>query len=146
MKAYSPDLREKIVRALELQEETQNEIADRFQVSLSFVEKLWHRWRNTGSFAANPHAGGQKRSLRDHSETLRQAVASQPDATLRELADCLLKAQAPQVSQATVCRELKRLNLPLKKSLSTPQSETAKGSKPYEPNIWSKSARVRSRS
>lgn len=100
----------------------------------------------TGSLAANPHVGGQKRSLRDHAETLRQAVASQPDATLRELAEGLLKAHAPQVSQATLCRELKRLNLPLKKSLSTPQNETAKGSKPYEPNIASKSARVRSRS
>ncbi|HEX3558534.1 MAG TPA: hypothetical protein VHU19_04995 [Pyrinomonadaceae bacterium] len=44
MRPYSQDLREKIIRALEAVE-TQEEVADRFSVSLSLVEKLWRRWR-----------------------------------------------------------------------------------------------------
>src|SRR5262245_62223921 len=38
MNPYSQDLREKIIQALEAQEETQSDIADRFAVSLSFVK------------------------------------------------------------------------------------------------------------
>jgi transposase len=123
MKPYSQDLREKIIQTLEAQEETQSEIADRFAVSLSFVEKLWHQWQTTGSGAAKPHAGGQKRRLRDHAEILRSALAKQPDATLEELSDQILEAKGPQVSLATICRELQRLQLPLKKSRFTPPSE-----------------------
>lgn len=143
MKPYSQDLREKIIQALEAQEETQSDIADRFTVSLSFVEKLWRQWQTTGSCAAKPHAGGQPRRLRDHSETLRNAVATQPDATLEELSDQVVEAKGPQVSRSTVCRELQRLKLPLKKSHSTPPSETLRGSNDYEPNTARRSARAK---
>jgi transposase len=64
MRAYSQDLRERIVQALAAPEESQAEIAERVAVSLSFVEQLWQRWRTTGSCAARPHAGGRQRSLR----------------------------------------------------------------------------------
>lgn len=129
MKAYSLDLRAKIIEALDAGEETQSEIAARFMVSLSFVEKLWHRWRTTGRCAANPHAGGPPRLLRDHTETLRRAVAAQPDATLEELGTHLAQAPGPAVSAATICRELQRLKLPVKKSPSTPLSATPPASR-----------------
>ena len=35
--------------------------------TFTFVEKLWRRWRETGSCAALPHAGGRQRALREHS-------------------------------------------------------------------------------
>src|SRR5262245_34130610 len=108
MKPYSQDLREKIIQSLEAQEETQSDIADRFAVSLSFVEKLCRQWQTTGSCAAKPYAGGQQRRLRDHPETLRNPVAKQPDATLEELSDQIVKAKRPQASRSTVCRELQR--------------------------------------
>lgn len=41
MKPYSNDLREKIILAIQENDATQEEIAYRFSVSLSFVEKLW---------------------------------------------------------------------------------------------------------
>ena len=143
MKPYSQDLREKIIQALEAQEETQSDVADRFAVSLSFVEKLWHQWQTTGSCAAKPHSGGQPRRLRDHSETLRNAVAKQPDATLEELSDQIVEAKGPQISRSTVCRELQRLKLSLKKSRSTPPSETPRGSKDCEPNTARRSTRAK---
>lgn len=126
MKPYSQDLREKIIRALEAGE-TQEEVADRFAVSLSFVEKLWRRWRETGSCAALPHAGGRQRALREHEAAIREEVAGQPDVTLAELSERLASAGAPPVSLATICAELQRLDLPRKKSRSITASERARG-------------------
>jgi transposase len=134
MKPYSQDLRERIIDAIETKEETQNEVAQRFSVSLSFVEKLLHRWRKSGSYAAHPHAGGQRRQLTDHSETLRREVEQQPDATLSELRDRVVAANGPRVSPATICRELQRLQLPLKKSRSTRRSVRHPVSRSCAPN------------
>lgn len=126
MKPYSQDLREKIIRALEAGE-TQEEVTDRFTVSLSFVEKLWRRWRETGRCAALPHAGGRQRALREHEAAIRAEVAGQPDVTLAELSERLASAGAPSVSLATICAELQRLDLPRKKSRSTTASERPRG-------------------
>ena len=126
MKPYSQDLREKIIRALEAAE-AQEEVADRFSVSLSFVEKLWRRWRETGGCAALPHAGGRQRALREHEGALRAEVAAQPDVTLAELCARLASAGAPSVSPATMCPELRRLDLPRDKSRSTTASATVRG-------------------
>lgn len=134
MKPYSQDLRERIIDALETKEETQSEVAHRFSVSLSFIEKLWHRWRTSGTYAALPHAGGQRRHLTDHAETLRREVDKQPDATLSELRDRVVAANGPSVSPATICRELQRLQLRLKKSRSTRLSAQLRVSSSCAPN------------
>lgn len=122
MKPYSQDLRDRIIQALEAGTVTQRAIAERFCVSGSFVEKLWQRWRSSGSSAAKPHGGGRQRHLCDHLEVLRTAVAQQPDATLAEVRDRIVAAQGPAVSTATICRALQRLKLPRKKSHSTPRN------------------------
>jgi transposase len=127
MKPYSQDIREKIIRALETQEESQAEIAERFDVSISFVEKLWYRWRTIGSCAALPHAGGRKRSLQEHQESICTEVAKQPDITLQELCDTVVESGGRRVSVKTMCLELKRLKLPRKKSHSTTVSAIPQG-------------------
>ena len=127
MRPYSQDLREKIVGALEAGEESQAEIAERFSVSLSFVEKLWARWRQTGSSAALLHAGGRQRSLQDHQHTIRREVAAQSDITLEELREKLMQAGAEAVSLKTICLELQRLRLPRKKSRSITRSGRLSG-------------------
>ena len=128
MKAYSQDLRERIIRALGAGRETQPEIAARFSVSLSFVEKLWPRWRTSGSCAAHPHAGGRRRSLQASEALIRREVATQPDVTLSELCERVAAQGAPAVSPRTMCLELRRLTLPRKKSRSATASGTLKGS------------------
>src|SRR5215210_7380108 len=101
MKPYSQDLREKIVRALEAQEETQEEVASRFAVSPSFVVKLWRRWRTTGSCSALPHAGGRRRSLQASEATIRRELDRQPDLTLAELCETVGAAVGVSVSTKT---------------------------------------------
>jgi transposase len=127
MKPYSQDLRQKIIRALEAQDETQAEIADRFSVSPSFVVKLWRRWRATGSCAALPHGGGRRRDLGASEATIRHELKCQPDLTLAELCEKVKAAGAPSVSTKTMCLELRRLDLPRKKSRSTTRSARASG-------------------
>jgi transposase len=124
MKPYSQDLRERIVRGLEAHEESQVEIAERFAVSLSCVEKLWRRWRTTGKCAALPHAGGRQRRLGAIEAVLRAAVRRDPDITLEALCEPVGQAGGPQVSTKTMCVELQRLNLPLKRSRFTLASVT----------------------
>jgi transposase len=117
MKPYSDDLRLRIIETIQENELTQPEIAGQFSVSLPFVEKLWHRFRTTGSYQAKPHAGGVKRFLKDDEELLREIVRTQPDVTLAELCQRVAKQTGkPPVTTATMCVELQRLKLPLKKS------------------------------
>jgi transposase len=127
MKPYSPDLRERIITALETGTDSQSEIAATFGVSLSFVEKLWRKWRKTGNCDALPHAGGRERSLKNDESKIRAAVAAQPDLTLAELCEQVAADNGPSVVPMTMCRELKRLNLPRKKSRRMPPNVTRRG-------------------
>jgi transposase-like protein len=63
MKAYSRDLREKIVNACARQLGSQQATAALFGVSRSFVETLLQRYRTSGELAPKLHAGGQKPRL-----------------------------------------------------------------------------------
>ena len=127
MRAYSQDLRERIVQALQAQEDSQAEVAERFAVSRSFVEKLWRRWRTTGQCTALPHAGGRQRSLRGAEAVLRREVTQQPDRTLAELCERVVRSGGARVSTKTMCLELRRLRLPRKKRFSMRGSGTRRG-------------------
>ncbi len=116
MKAYSLDLRRRIIDRVQVNQESQPEIAEHFSVSLSFVEKLWHRFHSTGSFAAKPHGGGRTRILKHDEQLIRAAVAAQPDLTLAELVSKVAgETNKPKVSLETMSVELQRLSLPRKK-------------------------------
>lgn len=127
MRAYSQDLRERILRAVRAGEESQEAIAQRFTVSRSFVERLWQRWRQTGSCAALPHGGGRARSLHAAERLIRQTVAEDPDVTLATLCARVARRMGIQVSAKTMCLETQRLRLPRKKSRSRPVSGRRRG-------------------
>ena len=119
----SNDLRERIIRFHENHDDyTQQELADEFSVSKSFIEILLHRWRTSGSSAALPHAGGRTRTLQNHDATVQKLVAAQPDATLAELQTRIARKTRLQVSAPTLCRTLQRLRLRRKKSPRRPAS------------------------
>jgi len=126
MKPYSDDLRLRIIETIQENELTQPEIAEQFSVSLPFVEKVWHRFRITGSYRAKPPAGGVKRLLKDAEAWLREIVGTQPDMTLADLCQ-RVSAQTGKhaVTTATMCVELQRLKLPLTKSRFMLRKETA---------------------
>lgn len=109
---------------IQANELSQAAIAEHFSVSLPFVEKLWHRFRRTGSYRAKPFAGGAKRILKADEQLIRELIKAQSDMTLAQICKRVSEATGkPPVSTATMCVELQRLKLPLKKSRFTPQSE-----------------------
>jgi transposase len=129
MKAYSLDLRQKILRASDQGLGSQRAIAAFFGVSLSFVEKLLRRRRTTGEIAPRPHAGGRRPSCDEAAlAQVRRLVHEQPDATLAELCKRLFAQRGLRVSVPTMGRLVLSLKLPRKKSRSTPASVTPRGS------------------
>jgi transposase len=122
MRAYSYDLRERVVRACDEGRGTRPQVADLFGVSTAWIRRLLQRRRETGSFAAKPPAGGPPRKMTpDRCNRLAVLVTEQPDATLAELRDRL---GAP-VHRSTVGRALARLGLPVKKKFRKRPSRTA---------------------
>jgi transposase len=117
MKPYSQDLRERAIAALEAGK-TQAEVAAQFQIHKSTLEKWWYRWRDTGSCAALPPASGPKRTLQAAEKLIREEVKKQPDVTLEELCERVQEAEGLVASPSMMCRELKILKLPRKKSRS----------------------------
>jgi transposase len=121
MKAYSLDLRQKILQAYDHGRGSQRALAVMFGVSRGFVEQLMRRRHPTGEIAPRPHAGGRQPHCDPPTLTLvRHLVQAQPDATLAELCTQLQQRRGVRVSVATMCRVLQRLGLPRKKSPSTP--------------------------
>lgn len=128
MDAYSLDLRLSIVRACERWPETRAEVAELFGVSRSFLQKLLQRWNAGLGIAPKPHRGGPAPLLDEEARGyLRQVLQKRPDASLAELCQGLRRRQRLSVSPVTVCRALQDLNLPIKKSRSTPTSATPHG-------------------
>src|SRR3954468_2438658 len=59
MRAYSIDLRERVVAACDAGGATREQIAARFAVSVPWIRKLLRQRRQTGSIAPKPHGGGR---------------------------------------------------------------------------------------
>ena len=115
MRTYSLDLRERVVRALDRGEQTQQQIAERFGVGTTWIKKLLRQRLETGSIAPKPHGGGMPAKYRGKTlERLKKALAAQPDATLEELRD---RAKV-KASLMAVSRALDRLGARRKKSRS----------------------------
>jgi transposase len=123
MAAYSMDLRQRVAAACDEGMETRAEIAERFSVSESWIRRLLQRLRQTGSIAPKPHGGGQPPAFDARAaERLRRAVAADPDATLKELA----QASGVACSTSATDRALSRLGITRKKSRSGPPSGTGR--------------------
>lgn len=123
---YSMDLRQRVIAACESEEMTRAQAAQRYDVGESTIYDWLRRYRETGSFAPEPHAGGSTSELEEN--TLRDLVQEQSDATLQEYARLYEQRKGRRYSVATLSRALKRLKLSRKgrryalKSTSSPRS------------------------
>lgn len=123
MNAYSMDLRQRVVAACDRGEETREQVARRFCVSIPWIYKLLRRRREAGTIAPEPHGGGRPSAFdAEAAERLRRAVADCPDATLEELRE----AAGVDCGVSAVHRAVERLGLPREKSRSGPPSRTGR--------------------
>ena len=129
MKAYSLDLRERVAAAGGQPGSRVVAVADQFSVSVSFVDKLLHRQRTTGSVAALPPRSGPAPDLDVRArEELRACLRQEPDATLAELCTWLAAIGGPPVSPSTLWRAVQALGWRRKKRVPTPPNAIRGGS------------------
>ena len=128
MKAYSVDLRQKIIEAHNQKEGSQRQLAKRFRVSLSFIENLLKRYRTNGTLEPRAHGGGRVAKLSiEQEQVLVALVAEDNDAILVELCARLDEQTGVRVSRATMGRIVQKLKLTRKKKLCTQRNEKLRG-------------------
>ncbi len=143
MKAYSIDLRQKVIDAHNNGEGSQRQLAKRFSVSLSFVQSLLRRFRFCGTVEAKPHSGGQSAKLNSEQIALVMLLVEEDnDAILVELCVSeayrryrLLELAGVKISRATMGRITQKLNLTRKKKQYMPVSDTLSEYKNLEQSI-----------
>lgn len=80
---YSMDLRRRVVDAHQAKLGSLRQLADRFQVSLSFVQRLMRTHKNIGEVKAKAHGGGAIAKIKiENLPAVQQLVNEQPDAIL----------------------------------------------------------------
>jgi transposase len=127
MKAYSTDLRERVIESVESDECNIPQAARRYKVSEPSIERWLAQHRKTGSCAPLPHRGGIPRKLAT------AAVKAQPDATLQELCEAVEKKTGIHSDPNMMHRELVRLCLPLKKIASRQPARHTAGETEAQP-------------
>lgn len=126
MKAYSVDLRQKIIDVRRAENLSIRALAQRFQVSKNFIENLLKLHQETGSVEPRPRGGGAQPKLNaEQLEQLATLVEGQNDATLGELREMLYQKTGVSLSITTIYRQLQKMDYTLKKNnLSREKSHT----------------------
>jgi transposase len=113
MRAYSLDLRERIMKAYDEGHWTVRELSERFKVGEWWIHKLKRQRSQKGSLAPQKGRVGQPRRIqKDELDRLQQYVDRHPDATLEEIREKLGVA----CTIITIHNTLRRLGYRYKKN------------------------------
>lgn len=123
MKAYSQDLRERIVRAVE-GGMTKSRAARTFSISLATVKNYVRQLQHTGSLAPKPIPGRPREIARSQDGALVAQLRAYPDVTLDEHCRQWNQEQGTRVSTATMSRAIGRVGWTRKKSRWVPRNAT----------------------
>jgi putative transposase len=133
MRAYSIDLRERVVAAVLNGGQTQQAVADRFAVSADTVRRYLRQYRERDGDLSPRSARGAARRVPD--ALLLQVegyVAEHPGSTIEQVRAWLKDTHGLVVSTATAHRMLGRLSVTWKKSHSGQPSKTVRSAPPGE--------------
>lgn len=108
MKAYSIDLREKIVAAHIQDKISIRQVAIRFTVSKSLVQKLVKQQQVEGNLQPKQRGKPQFSYLTNAEVELRELVGENPDATLVELCELLALKTGNWVSRTAEVLNIKK--------------------------------------
>jgi transposase len=127
-RAFSDDLRCRILRAYERGGVSLRELAERFGVSWEYVRKIRKQQLRTGRMerVVQRRHGPASRVTPEVQQQLRDQLRGQPDLTLWELQRRLQKQKQILFSKSLLALWLQRMGLRRKKNLSTPKSKTRK--------------------
>lgn len=111
MAPYSMDLRTRVLADGDAGLPSKD-VAVKFRVSRSWVDRLKQRRRETGEVRPRPQQVFKKQAFAGQEDRLRALVDAQPDRTLAELREALQSS----ASLSSVWRALDRLQLTVKKN------------------------------
>ncbi len=114
MQAYSQDLRERVLRALD-RGDRPTEIARRFEVSRVWVYQVRDRVQETGERGSFQIGGHRRSRLAEMEPVLRAWIATEPDLTLAELQQRLMQ-QGVSIKIGALWHQLNHWNLTFKKN------------------------------
>ncbi len=123
MKAYSEDLRKKIVDAIERRRMGQSEAARTFDVSLSSVKRYLRKFRQGRSLSPGKAPGRRPKIDERARKLLEVDLKERPFVTLQERRDYLQAVAGLEVSRSVVCRTIKRMESTRKKGWQLPVNE-----------------------
>ena len=129
MRAYSTDLRERIVRAV-ADGQPMREAARRFGVSVSAVKRYMVRQQETGSLERSAIPGRPREISREQEAILLARLQAAPDDTVLEHCAWWAEHQGQDLSEATMWRAMRRLGWTHKKSHWQPASATKRRGTP----------------
>ena len=109
---YSQDLRDRVLAA---DDESARAVADRLDVSVSYVIKTRQRRDREGRLTAGRQTCGQRPKLADHYATIEEHVRAHPGATLEERRAWLRVTHGVSVSLGTMWNTLRALAITRKK-------------------------------
>lgn len=112
-RAYSTDLRVRVLHALKSRAQKRSEIAAQFQISPATLYLWQKQQKEEGRAEAKPHSGGPAARLQP--AVLCRLVAEQSDRTLAELAALYQQSTGERISIASVDRLLRREGITRKK-------------------------------
>src|SRR5215469_1621037 len=108
MRAYSTDLKERLVRAV-ADGQPMREAARRFGVAVTTVKRAVVQQRETGSLARKPIPGRPRTIRREHEAFLRARLEAAPDATMLEHGAWWAEHQGQSLSETGMWRAMHRL-------------------------------------
>jgi transposase len=121
MAPYSMDLRTRVVADWDAGLAAKD-LAAKFRVSRSWVNRLVQRRRETGQVGPRPQTVFKRQAFAGQEDRLRALVAAKPDQTLAELREALRSS----ASLSSVWRALDRLELTLKKNRTRRRTTSAR--------------------
>jgi transposase len=124
MCAYSPDLRAKIVAAVE-RDGNKHAVARHFGVGVSTVKRYVSQWRDEGSLAPKPHPGRPSTIRPEQQEALRAQVTEHAAAYLDEHCALWEAKTGVLVSLSAMSRAIRKLGFTRKKGRWVPGSGTS---------------------
>ena len=125
MKAYSIDLRKRVLAAYDSDKYLLKEIAKQFQVTTRWIQKLRQQREQEASIAPRPQNQGRKPAFRGNNlEQLNNFVEENPDSTLEEIR--MHFSGKVNCSIVAIHNTLKRLGWRYKKNRYAPASKTEK--------------------
>ena len=127
MKSYPVEFRQKILDCYYNEPISQRQLAKRFCVTLSFVQKLLKQYRETGDLRPKTYRCGRHLKLTpEQMIVLGELIEENNDATLAQLSKLFLERTGIVLSVATVARIAERLRITRKKNYTTTRTRDRK--------------------